>query len=500
MQPIYLDTPEYTVEVWDINDVFVADISKLIATSLRISQKINDVDDVSFSIDLVQFENLCASIGARPISIIEPYRTDIKIRRNDEYLIGAHVVRTGVNFNAQETNKVEIQCTGYLNHFKDRIISTSYQNMTYAQIARTLITDSQSAYNYVTNDKFVTDITGWQNVDGGYIIWDGTVGHQAVGSLFASVNTGPNTYGGARWANTMQAGLQYTATFWLKAASPGGNVFVRTTATAPTTTYAVSDTNWHQYTFTWTQAADSGYFDIKMDTSTNFWIDEVKLSDNIDAPIRRDFGVTMGTDYASPYQDSTRVRSYDLQNIKDAIINLTKLDNDNFDFKFDANKVFTTYPRLGSDKPEIELVYPQNITSMTTTRDAQTLYNKIFGVGSGIGDERLQVELMDNDSTLTYRTRETTELYNSVEVMSTLVSNTTGALIEQKDMYDTISVVVSNNTLDLNYVQLGDAIYLRVDGSSYVDYINGMYRIVELDIDVSIDIEESVTLTLQKWS
>ena len=500
MYPVELDTVEYIVEAWDINGVFVADISHLISGSLRINRKLNDVDEVSFSLDLVQFEKLCESIGARPLNIIEPYRTDIKIRRNGQYLVGAHVVRTNVNFNAQDTNKLEIQCTGYLNHLKDRIISKSYERMTYAQIARNLITDTQGAYNYVRNSSFTEGITGWVNSDAGYILWDKNMGHDGNGSIYTSVSTGPNTFGGARWAMATTAGLQYTVKFWYRSTNAAGTIYVQMSNTG--TKYNetnITSTNWTYFETTFTAPSNGTSIDIKTSGIIDFWLDEVSISDNVDAPLRRSFGITLGTDYASAGQQNDRVRNYDLQNIKDAIINLTKLENDNFDFQFDANKVFTTYARLGSDKAQVELVYPQNITSLTTARDAQTLFNKIFGLGAGIGDERLEVALLDTESSLTYRVREKTELYNSVEIMNTLVTNTYGALNEQKDMYDDVVVTVSNNTLDLNDVGIGDAIYVRVDGSSYVDYINGMFRIVAMTLDVSPEMQESVGLTLKKW-
>lgn len=500
MNPIVLDTVEYTVEAWDINGVFVADISHLLASNLRINRKLNDVDEVAFSIDLVQFEKLCASIGARPLSIIEPYRTDIKIRRNGEYLVGAHVVRTNVNFNSSDTNKLEIQCTGYLNHLKDRLMSKSYEQMTYAQIARNLITDTQAAYNYVRNSSFVEGITGWVNSDAGYILWDKNMGHSGLGSLYTSVTTGPNTFGGTRWQMATTAGLQYTVKFWYRANNATGTIYVQmSNAGTKYNETAITSTNWTYFETTFTAPSNGTSIDIKTSNSVDFWLDEVSISDNIDAPLRRSFGITLGTDYASAGQQADRVRNYDLQNIKDAIINLTKLENDNFDFEFDANKVFTTYPRLGADKPQVELVYPQNITSLSTARDAQTLFNKIFGIGAGIGDERLEVALLDTDSSLVYRVREKTELYNSVEIMNTLVTNTYGALNEQKDMYDDVSATVANNTLDLNDVGLGDAIYVRVDNSSYVDYINGLFRIMSMSIDVSPDMEESVNLVLRKW-
>lgn len=437
MNPIPLETVEYTVEVWDINNVFVADISHLIATSLRISRKLNDIDEISFTIDLVQFEKLCASIGARPINIIEPYRTDIKIRRNGEYFVGAHVVRTNVNFNSSETNKLEVQCTGYLNHFKDRLSSKVYQNRTYAQIARELITDTQAAYNYVKNGTFYNGISGWLNVDGGYILWDSLVGYTGSGSLFASTTTGPNTYGGARWQMPITSGLQYTVSFWYRASASTGTIYISQDNVAPRINEtAITSSDWTFFTATFTAPNNGSSITIKTDGSVDFWLDDVSITDNVDAPIRRSFGVSLGTDLASPVQQTNRVRNYDLQNVKDAIINLTKLENDNFDFSFDANKVFSTYARQGSDKPHVELVYPQNITSMRTTRDAQTLFNKVFGLGAGIGEERLETTALDPDSSLIYRVREKVELYNSVEAINTLQTNTAGALYEQKDQSD----------------------------------------------------------------
>lgn len=499
MNPLILDTVEYTIEVWDINNVFVADISHLVATSLRINRKLNDVDEISFAIDLVQFEKLCESIGARPINIIEPYRTDIKIRRNGEYLVGAHVVRTNVNFNSQDTNKLEVSCTGYLNHFKDRLMTKVYQNRTYAQIARELITNTQEAYNYVKNSAFYNGITGWQNSEGGYILWESAVGYNGLGALYSSVSTGPNTWGGTKWQMPIVQGVEYTVKFWYRPAVVGGTIYVGVVSGTKYNETTLTSTDWTYFetTFTPTVNADGVY--IRTEGNTDFWLDDVIISDNIDAPIRRSFGVTLGSDFASPNQQTNRVRNYDLQNVKDAIINLTKLENDNFDFTFDANKVFSTYTRLGSDKPHVELVYPQNITSMTTTRDAQTLHNKIFALGAGLGEERLEATILDPDSSLIYRVRETTELFNSVEVLNTLTTNAYGALIEQKDMYDDVVVNISNNTLDLNDVIVGDAIYIRVDGSSYVDYINGMFRIVAMTVNVSPDMEESIGLTLRKW-
>lgn len=500
MEPIYLDTPEYIVELWDINGVFVADVTALVATSLRITMPLNDVDEVSFSLDLVQFEELCESINVRPLNILEPYRTDVKIRRNGQYLVGAHVVDTKVNFNSESTNKIEIACTGYLNHLKDRYLTANYSNMTYAQIARQLITDTQASYNLITNSNFYEGIRGWQYIDAGYVLWSSTEGRTSAGSLFASVSTGAVGYGGARWQHALQAGLTYTLSFWVKPVTGSGSVYIAVSGnTAMATTPVTNTAGWTFVTHTWTHAANSSNVDIKMTNNTNFFLDDVKLSDNVDSTAVRNFGITLGTDTASPSQAATRVRNYDLQNVKDGIINLTKLENDKFDFSFDANKVFKTYARKGSDKPDIELVYPQNIKTINTSRSAQTLANKIFALGSGIGDERIETSVLDLPSATSYRVRETTELFNSVINMPVLAENAIGVLEQKQGLYETIEVTVNNNVLDLDLIEVGDAIYIRIDKSTYVDYVNGLYRITQISIDVSQEFDENITLELEKW-
>lgn len=355
-----LDIPEYTIEIWDINGVVVADVSNIIATQLSMTFSLNDIEEINFAIDLVQFETLCDQIGANPKSILEPYRTEIRVSRNGSYICGAQVVQAQVNFNNSENNKIEIKATGYLNYFKDRFITTNYNGMTYAEISRQLIQDTQAQTN-------------------------------------------------------------------------------------------------------------------------------------------GDFGVTLGIDTASPSQQDDRERNYDLQNIKDAIINLTKLENDNFDFSFSPDKTFNIYSRLGSDKPGVELVYPQNVTSMNVERDASTLANKIIGIGSGIGEERLESIATDTNSAISYRIRERVELFSSIELQSTLDENTSGKLLIYKDIYEKVTLDVEPGELDINNVIVGDAITVRVDGSTFVDNVNGLYRIIKMSVNVDINLNEVVSLDLVYW-
>lgn len=367
-----LDIPEYTVELWSNTGVYMADVSTILKSGLRIIMPLNDVEQVDFSLDLVKFEEKCARIGAEPRNILDPYRTEVKIKRNGAYLLGTQVVQAQINLNNQGANTIEVRCTGYLNLFKDRYItpgvapsgsSLNYTGRTYAELAQRLIIDTQSQTN-------------------------------------------------------------------------------------------------------------------------------------------GDFGVTLGPDEASPNQSMTRTRAndYDNQNVKDGILNLIKLENDKFDFKFTWDKKFYCYERIGSDKPEVELVYPQNIVSMTIIRDASTLANKITGIGSGMGEERLIDTDIDATSAATYGIREKIELFNSVSNQSTLDTNVAGLLPIYKDIYEIPAINLTNGAINPGEVVVGDAVQVRVENSTFVTSINDMYRIIEMSINVSNNSEENISLKLIRWS
>jgi len=367
-----LDIPEYTVELWSSTGVYMADVSNILVSGLSIDIPLNDVEQVDFSLDLIQFEEKCARIGATPKNVLDPYRTEVKIKRNGAYLLGTQVVQAEVNLNNESANTIEVRTTGYLNLFKDRYITPGvapasnagvYANKTYAQLAQRLILDTQ----YQTNG---------------------------------------------------------------------------------------------------------------------------------------DFGVRIGSDTASEAQNPGRTRQgdYDNQNVKDGIINLTKLEADNFDFKFTWDKKFNVYERLGSDKPDIELVYPFNVVSMKILRDASTLANKIIGLGSGLGDERLSHTEIDSTSASTYVIREKIELFNSVNNQNTLESNVQGLIPIYKDMYESPVVELTNGAVIPGEVWVGDAVLVRVEGSSFIETIDDMYRITNMRIRVTNDLEENISLKLVRRS
>ena len=201
-------------------------------------------------------------------------------------------------------------------------------------------------------------------------------------------------------------------------------------------------------------------------------------------------GITQGT-LATIYPSDLTA---DYQDVKSIIMNYTTYAPVTYDFEITPDKVFNTYTRLGSDKAEVELVYPQNIVSINVPRSSDTLYNKIIGLGSGIGLERLESIKQDSVSQLTYRVQEAKKLFNSVSVQSTLDDNTQGYLDQSLGVLELPSIVVNGSEIDLDTLVVGDSVTVRIDGSTMCDDVNGLYRIYTMDISVSENNQETITL------
>lgn len=132
---------KYTFELWSIQGVKVADISAL-AKSRKYTLERNQAETLEFTLDLDAFEAFCASINTPPRNVLAPYQTEVKVKRNGNYLFGTQVVDCPVEL-AENTATISVKCTGYLNLFKDRYITKKYEQVDAAEIARDLIMETQ---------------------------------------------------------------------------------------------------------------------------------------------------------------------------------------------------------------------------------------------------------------------------------------------------------------------------------------------------------------------
>jgi len=132
---------KYELELW-INGVQVGDISRL-AKDRKFVLRRNASEDLTFTMDLTAFERYCAQAGRSPLATLEPYVTDIRVKRNGEYLFGTQVVELS---HALEEGgiTVSVRSTGFLDLFKDRYITYNYAGIESTAIFRNAITLTQS--------------------------------------------------------------------------------------------------------------------------------------------------------------------------------------------------------------------------------------------------------------------------------------------------------------------------------------------------------------------
>ena len=205
-------------------------------------------------------------------------------------------------------------------------------------------------------------------------------------------------------------------------------------------------------------------------------------------------GITQGT-LATVYKSDLTA---DLRDVKSIIKLYTYAKPTTYDFEITPDKVFNTYLHLGSYRPEYPLIYPQNIVSVNVPRSADTLYNRIYGIGSGIGEERLQTVKNNATSQLAYRLRENKQTFNSVSEMTTLEHNTEGYLNEHYGVLVTPEVTVTSDAIDLDVVRVGDTLPVKIDGSTFNDDVNGDFRIYGMKIKVDQNGFETITLDFYK--
>lgn len=120
----------------------VGDISRL-AQNRNYTIKRNDREELSFSLDLRAFERYCEQVGSQPVEILEAYVTDVRVKRNGQYLFGVQVVDMEYSF-AEAGATVAVKCSGFLDLLMDRYVTKLYTATDGAVIARDLIAETQA--------------------------------------------------------------------------------------------------------------------------------------------------------------------------------------------------------------------------------------------------------------------------------------------------------------------------------------------------------------------
>lgn len=513
-----LNVTQYDIEIWDWHTGnYVADISNIVTGGLDYSFVLNDVETLNFEIDLTQFELKCKEMGAEPAEVLTPYVHDIRLRRNGEYILGCQVVETNINIQNNVPPTIQVKCTGFLNLFKDQYISEPLAGYSYPEMAHKLINRAQHADVLIKNPTIDIDTSYWMSDNGAIAVTtDAKCGAKAL--QVTRSGTGWNTAGSQM---RVKADTKIKVDCWVSGQSGVAIDFVEREYMNVSTGQVVigsitpsGNNTWtHFVSEEYTTKFEDGYIYIQQnrtDENYNMRIDNCFVYRVDDEDALHDLKVgciysglddtTSGTghNYADTGYVPDRAFDYALQNVKDAIMELTALEDDNFDFEFTPDRVFNTYSRKGTDKVDIEAVYPGNVHSMTITRSAANLANKIQNIGSGIGDERLEVWANDNESRLKYGNRESVVTNNNVSQEEVLQAQAEGLLFDTSIPTDLPRVVIGDGSINPSNVQIGDCIIVKVDNNdTFLNTINGLYRVMEMQVQTDLENMETVTLTLE---
>ncbi len=162
-------------------------------------------------------------------------------------------------------------------------------------------------------------------------------------------------------------------------------------------------------------------------------------------------------------------------------------------------RVFNTYyPRQGIDNTSLNFSYPGNIKRFSKPRDAKTVENEVVVRGQGGGLAQLITVSRDMASIYSYGQRQDIEDMPDVDDSGTLLSLGNEYLRVRKDPLDVPTIVLDGNQPPyFGSYGIGDTIQVNVAGLPLIETLD-TYRIEEIEVTVSDDDQEEISLTLSK--
>lgn len=513
-EPKELEIPQLDIEVYDWKTGnYVADFSHILTNGLRVTWKLNDVDEFDFGLDYEQFKLKCKEMGVSANQVLSPGIHDVRVRYRGKYIIGGYVAQTDININRESNNTLQVRCLGFLNLFKGRITNAQYSNKTYSQIARALVENSQRMQPINKTSIPAINTDGWVFSYGlkdtvSEKVYRSDIKQSAFmasslssnwASLAAKIDIPEGTKVDISWKHFIPPGC--TQAKLVERAQVG-------MSTDQVVIYNVPGTH---FTGAWNECKITNYslfhetpwllFEANFPSQNQIYITDFRVTYSFDSDDLYKLNVPLAIDTASSSQLSGRQRGYELQDVKEAIVNLTKLDNDNFDFNFTPDRQFNTFDKKGTDKSQdIQIIYPFNLDSGTITRDVSDMVNYSYAIGSGIGDRRLQAITHDKESRKKYGTIIKTKTFNDIKLSPTLYHHSRGEVELGRVPTDIPSLTVGDSSINPATIETGDIISVEMENDNYLNSITDKYRITGMSWNISNDMAETMRLTLQRAS
>lgn len=238
------------------------------------------------------------------------------------------------------------------------------------------------------------------------------------------------------------------------------------------------------------------------------------IESNVAATVAYDLGMTVGyfdeMFNNEEYYPTNRVRHYHRVNAKEAMYNLTKLEDQNFEYTIDNDGKFKFKVAEGDLVVRNVATYPGQISEVSIERDASILYNVGYAINQHLYDnEELQTSgaqsftwtdmtngcAIDEDSCATYKAR-----VQMVQVDTTtrreIDSEAEGAIYASDEVQNIPTLKFDSNIYNPGNVHIGDAFGVNVNIDDLFDFINGEYRVYGYNLSLSVDHVESMDITL----
>lgn len=202
-------------------------------------------------------------------------------------------------------------------------------------------------------------------------------------------------------------------------------------------------------------------------------------------------GITEGT--IATTQD--RTRTYNNQNIMEAIINLSDVIG-GFDFEITDDRVFNVYTVKGTDLTEsLILEYGRNLQNATIDEDFTTPCNNAIVLGEVTdATELTRVDRPDSTTQIKYKLREMVLSADNVVDSDTLNSKGDAMLYKYQEPLIKVTFEVMRGTINVTQFSLGDLIRLIIKKGIY--NIDSDYRIFEWSVNYKDDNTEKLSLVL----
>ena len=251
----------------------------------------------------------------------------------------------------------------------------------------------------------------------------------------------------------------------------------------------------------------TGYLNLLNDryvTATYTGVERTTIATNIIALTQAkpygNLGITIGTQHTTGLLSD---RAYQNDNVKLKLQQLAALSSAPFDMQITHDKEFRTFEKIGALRSDISLIYggpASNVKTFGMEQSALRLYNAITGMGSGIGEVALTSEQSDIASMSNYYRREKIMQYNSVKEQQTLDDNTTAYRDLHREIIELPTAHITGNELPATLLSVGDRLPLRAVGHTWLDSVNGLYRIEKIDVTLDDnDFESDIALTFDDY-